>query len=347
MKQQKGGSVASDAVTSLVSADTYKGMNNMFSNQYSNNKQCGGKKSNKCPTCGGSYKKKREARARRGGGIVDSLQQGVKSATNAMKLNFVNESPFQSTPAPALSEVLPRNAGVKDQFVNPIEKTIDDLQKVVNVTKKSSFVNAAANSPKVPNVSKPPSAPAPKAPATVSTFSNGGNDSYANYVNQPHVGGKKKCKHPRKHHGGSMKSMSEMMSQNANSSYALFNKKGGSKDGFGLNYDLIKSVGQPNGDTVDRSVASSEVPNRILANESYSGMPRISKFTAYGSPSDTKLPFAYSSQKVSVAAANAAAASTGGASKEKLKALFKKARSLAKSKAKKAKSVKKSSNKKA
>jgi ferredoxin len=54
--KQKGGSVASDAVTSLVSADTYTKMNAGFTNNYANG-QCGG--SLKCSTCGGKVQKQK------------------------------------------------------------------------------------------------------------------------------------------------------------------------------------------------------------------------------------------------------------------------------------------------
>ncbi len=300
--------MASDAVTSLVSADTYAKMNTTFSNQYAN-KQCGGKASSrsKCPTCGGSYRKKKSktGKSKSGGGLMDSINQGLNSAQQALgvKSHFL-ESPFTSSPAPALNAVLPRNVGVKDQFVNPVANA---ATKMVNAAHgnagKAKFVNA------------------PKAPPTVSPDGK--------------LGGARRSK-SRKQSGGNMKSMGEMMTQNAGTSYQLYNKKGGATDGFGLNYDAIKSQGSTNGNQVDRSVASGFIPNQILANESYTGMPPINKVTTFGSPSDTTLPFSYSSERATVAPP-----ASGGASKERLRSLLKKAKALAAKKSKSSSSSKK------
>jgi hypothetical protein len=145
--KQTGGSVASDAVTTLVTPDTYSSMNSAFTNNYTNGggKQCGGGM-NKCPTCGGSYKKKSkkskadkakplaklecEARLPKKGGsanasasLSDFMSNLAKTTTAAIgvKSNFSN-SVFQSQPAQALNSVLPRNVGLqtnaKSHFAN-------------------------------------------------------------------------------------------------------------------------------------------------------------------------------------------------------------------------------------
>jgi len=134
--KQTGGSVASDAVTSLVTPDTYSTMNSEFTNNYSNGggKQCGGGM-HKCPTCGGSYKKKSKKSKvpkakpvpKKGGStnasLGDFMSSLAKSTSAAMgvKSNFSN-SVFQSQPAQALNSVLPRNVGLqsnaKSHFAN-------------------------------------------------------------------------------------------------------------------------------------------------------------------------------------------------------------------------------------
>lgn len=172
--RQTGGSVASDAVTSLVTKDTYSSMNSAFTNNYTNGggKQCGGGMK-KCPTCGGAYKKKSKkpkekdtkAKAKKGGGtntsaatsaLSDFMSSLAKSTSAAMhvKAPFVN-SVFQSQPASALNSVLPRNVGLqhnvnsKSHFTEtpinvskPTMNSFVDPLKVANVNvMKNPFTN--------------------------------------------------------------------------------------------------------------------------------------------------------------------------------------------------------------
>lgn len=347
MKQQKGGSVASDAVTSLVSADTYAKMNTMFSNDYSN-KQCGGSKLKKCPTCGGAYRKKKTSKGKkckRGGGIFDALNNGVsnlaQSAQSALgvKSNFV-DSPFRSSPAPALSGVLPRNVGVKDHFANNLANAAKEIATGNSAAARPSL----ASKPAVANakVGAPPEVKSTftQSPPPTVNVSKMPSEKFVGNVPVPTIkGGKsKKVKKHRKMRGGEMKSMSEMMSQNAGTSYSIQNKRGGSKDGLGLSYNAIKTSGLPNGPSVNRDVASSSIPNELLAREQVSAMPLIQKFTAYGTPSDTKQAFSYSSERLTSAPAPSQA--TGGSWKSSVKRLMSKAKAAAK--AKKSKSTTKS-----
>jgi hypothetical protein len=348
MKQQKGGSVASDAVTSLVSADTYTKMNTMFSNDYAN-KQCGGEsKLHKCPTCGGAYRKKKTTKGKkckRGGGIFDALNNGVsnlaQSAQSALgvKSNFV-DSPFRSSPAPALSGVLPRNVGFKDHFANNLTNAAKEIASGNSAAARPAVVSkAAVANAKVGAPSEVKSAFTQAAPPTVNV-SKMPSEKFVGNVPTPVIKGGKKVKKVKKHRkmrGGEMKSMSEMMSQNAGTSYSIQNKKGGSKDGLGLSYNAIKTSGLPNGAAVNRDVASSSIPNELLAREQVSAMPLIQKFTAYGTPSDTKQSFSYSSERLTAAPA-------GGAWKASVKSLLSKAKAAAK--AKKSKSSKSASTKK-
>lgn len=135
--KQKGGSVASDAVTSLVSADTYTKMNAGFTNSFANG-QCGG--SQRCPTCGGSGRRKsKKTMVKKGGNATPSLGDFLKSLSNstatamASKSQFTNSSPYVSSPAPALNSTLLRNVAI-------------------NSTVKSHFANSATNSVKLPSL---------------------------------------------------------------------------------------------------------------------------------------------------------------------------------------------------
>lgn len=104
--KQKGGSVASDAVTSLMSPHAYNTMNSNFTNQYSNARsQAGGNCNSTCPTCGGSNKHKNKNKSKKGGSMnmMDTITQGMKS-------NFVNSAPFVSAPAPAFNSASLRNS---------------------------------------------------------------------------------------------------------------------------------------------------------------------------------------------------------------------------------------------
>jgi len=168
--KQTGGSVASDAVTTLVTPDTYAKLNSTFTNSYSNGDgQCGGGL-NKCPTCGGAYKKtkkvmhkhKKPVKKTGGNAVPDFLQKVVANASAALapKANFVNSGVFHSQPAPALNSVLPRNVGVqhhsnsKSQFTNSSMNT----PKMMNAP-KMEFTNSAMNAPKMMNTPKMMNAP--------------------------------------------------------------------------------------------------------------------------------------------------------------------------------------------
>lgn len=98
MRHQKGGSVASDAVTGLVSESTFKQMNVAFSNEISG-KQCGGRlASPKCAVCGGRLSKQHCAKGSRCGGCKKG----------GAGVNSLVPSAFQSSPAPALNAGLLR-----------------------------------------------------------------------------------------------------------------------------------------------------------------------------------------------------------------------------------------------
>jgi hypothetical protein len=95
--------------------------------------------------------------------------------------------------------------------------------------------------------------------------------------------------------GGNILTLPELMSQNSGNAYRIRNKIGGfnGKDIIGLDYSSIRHQANNNGEFIDRSVSSQNIPNNLLATEQISTFPLIQKFVAYGTPSDTKLPFSY------------------------------------------------------
>jgi hypothetical protein len=143
--KQTGGSVASDAVTTLVSADTYAKLNSTFTNNYSNNGgQCGGA-NHICPTCGGAYAKKKskskdskKLEKKKGGADSGSLFQNIMSSM-APKSHFANNAGiFKSQQANALTSPLLKNVGmnVKSHFNNSSTNSTPTL-----INSKSEFMS--------------------------------------------------------------------------------------------------------------------------------------------------------------------------------------------------------------
>lgn len=281
--QQKGGSVASDAVTSLVSADTYSQMSKSFTNHVG--EQCGGSLCKKCGRRVGGKKKthRKHHSVKKGGDGVESIFKsftnsastalGLKSNAGAGAAAKSSFSVFQSSPAPAYNAVLPRNVGVaatnaKAQFTN--SETRAPNTKVVTVGPPKAS-NSAANAVKM---------------------------QFSDPIKPPTIGGS--CQRRLKTTtGGSMRSLSDLMARNSGSSYSVKNKRGGaSSDTVGLNYNAIKSSSSTTGPSVDRS--PSGVVDRLLATEQVPSLPLIQKFTQYGSPVDSKMTFTYSGDRVSV-----------------------------------------------
>ena len=294
-QQQKGGSVASDAVTSLVSADAYNQLSRNFTNHVG--EQCGGALCKRCgrKVGGGKKKSSRKHHSVKKGGDGSGLDSVFKSFTNSAsvalglksnvgaKSNFT-ESVFASAPAPAYNAVLPRNVGVQ-------------------ANAKSHFSNSVA---KVSNSSQ-----------------NTSKMQFADPIKAPTVGGN--CPHRSKAvSGGNLRSMSELMARNAGSSYSIKNKRGGA-DTVGLNYNAIRTANDAAGATVDRS--PNGIVDRLLATEQVPALPVIQKFTQYGSPLDTKMSFTYSGDRVSVAPPKSGGKSKTSHAKKAAKTLVKKGKS--------------------
>jgi hypothetical protein len=107
--KQKGGSVASDSVTSLVSSDAYTKMNTGFTNNFANG-QCGGrlKLASKCATCNNNLKLKRGGAA----SLEDFMKSLSKINAMATKLNFTNSDIISK---PIKKQVKPSSAKVKER----------------------------------------------------------------------------------------------------------------------------------------------------------------------------------------------------------------------------------------
>lgn len=321
MLKQKGGSVASDAVTSLVNQDTYSQMNKSFTNQFGD-KQCGGKKCCKrCTSCG--QKIKRSLKSKRGGGLEDIFKpvtNTAKSFTNTaksftttvtnsassalgLKSHYAN-SAFSSQPALAYNAVLPRNAGLKP---NATKVTPPVNTKVVAQVAKAKFTNAA------PNASAPQNAAIKNALAQNVAMQNSAiqnvamqNSSLQNTTVTPPVGGKskrhskkkalQKKKSSKKLVGGNLKPMSALMSQEESDIYSIRNKRGGAQ--VGLDYSRIQSSSSVVGPTVDR--AMDPIALKIAATQPVNSFPLMHKMTNWGSPLDDGMSFKYSGERVSI-----------------------------------------------
>jgi len=100
--------------------------------------------------------------------------------------------------------------------------------------------------------------------------------------------------------GGNIITLPQLMAQNSANTYVLRNKKGGASESVGLDYSAIKYQGNNNGPSIERGLSLQDIPNRLLASEQVSAFPLIQKFTAYGTPSDVKLPFSYHGDKTTI-----------------------------------------------
>jgi hypothetical protein len=117
------------------------------------------------------------------------------------------------------------------------------------------------------------------------------------------TGGNAQAKQPKQtKRGGSMpatlqniKTMSQLMERDA-SIYSLRNKRGGAAatpQSLGLNYSAVAHTGHTNGYNINRALASTEVPNRILAAEPAFTAAPLQKTVQYGATTDSKTAFSY------------------------------------------------------
>jgi hypothetical protein len=223
-EQQKGGSVASNAVTGLVNQDTFSDMNKMFSNDVSGG-QCGGSKSQtntrltKCSNCGVTYKAKLttggkiSTHCKKGGmNILQDLANNIQSSLN-IKSHFTN--PFKSDPAPALNESLPLATG------GAKTKSAKSAKCATSAKSKKSNMK-----------------------------------------------------------GGEIKHLKEYMNSSKDDAYLLRNKRGGSVDNLGLNYDSVRAQTSVVGDMINR--ADQSVQNQIAATEAVVSSPLMQKTINFG-----------------------------------------------------------------
>lgn len=342
---KKGGSVASDAVTSLVNQDTYSHMNKQFTNQYGD-KQCGGKqKCRRCKVCGGKIK----SSLKKGGASIQDILKpasnaassfantvvgSVKSTSNMLtnsathalgltspqKSNYVNSGVFTSQPAAAYNSVLPRNVGLVRS-----ENAKVNSSKIVNSEKVSPLKATFTNS-----------GPSTSLNAVLKDNQNSAIQSIASKqlvlqnanVASSVSGGKGKSKKPKKQQkkkpskkltGGNL-TLAKLMArdnENVQGVYSIRNKRGGTNTtAVGLDYSSIESSGSVKGPTVDR--AMEPIVLNIASTQPTNTFPALDKYANWGSPLDDTMNFKYSGDRISVPPpASTPASTTGGAAAKK------------------------------
>jgi len=213
--------------------------------------------------CGGAKRRTRrvpkQRKVQKGG---TSVANSVVSALSPKGFNAAS-SVFQSHPAPVTaSMVIPRNAAAKPSNVGNAKPS--NAKVITNA--KVVFPKAVGNVVKTP------------------------------FVNYPQAQRVQPLTAPKISGGNNLKTMTQLMEGNS-SLYQLRNKRGGGvnvpQSDLALSYSIPRFT-HTNGYDVNRSLASSEVVNRMLASESTSAPLPFSKDMHYGAPYDAKVGFTYS-----------------------------------------------------
>ncbi len=336
--KQKGGSVASDAVTSLVSQDTYAQMNKTFTNQFGD-KQCGGKKCKRCMSCGQKLKSRKP---KSGGSLGDlfkpvtntakSIGNSVKSmsstvtnsASSALGLKSTyTDSVFSSQPAAAYNSVLPRNVGLNST------KLVKAENAKVALPPKAKFTNSATVNASIKDAVEHNVAVQNAAQKNVAVNASMQNAAAQNstVTPPPAVGGKhkkskkkvqQKKKSSKKLTGGNLKPMSELMARDEQGMYSIRNKRGGAQ--VGLDYSSIKTSGSVNGPEMDRAMDPTVL--KITSTQPLNTFPLLQKTANWGSPLDEGMGFKYSGDRISIPPPSSSI--TGGSMKKAVKKAAKK-----------------------
>lgn len=308
--RQKGGSVASDAVTQLVNNDTYSDMNKNFSNEI----QCGGKsKTKKCKKVGGNQQcNKNEVREcnKKGGNQqcnkkVGNQQSNKKGGKQCKQQN--DNCPFCG-------------GNVKKQEGGNLLNIFKSVQNAL-APKMSNFVDGAANTlqsmpapvfdqaalkeafnsvekPTLPKLSK-------QNVGTSKLLDSDAAPGYATYPDTMHGGKKKKsAKKTAKRKVKKGGNLSALL--NDKEEYSLKNKIGGSVDGIdrvGLKFDTtIKNTDLPLGQDFNRSIANNEANTISMATEPIPVSALLSKKLHFGIPAqstmDTSTNYAYTTNSI-------------------------------------------------
>lgn len=281
-QRQKGGSIASDSVTSLVDANTFGRMDAMFSNKI------GG--------CGCSSKKSGGSAFGNmmGSTTMETFFANVKSPSITVGMNSApqilppsaaansKKAPNVKVNAAANSKAAPSMNASKAPSMNAASKASPSMN-----ASKAPSMNAASKAAPSINASKAPSMNVVKAP----------NSSPSMNASSPKVG------------GNAFPSLSQLM----DGTVGLFNvrhktggtraikqkkqnKQSGGNNLIGQNLNILNVPHSPRG-AVNSSSAS------IMANEAVSGPMPLNKLVQYGSTSDLRSqPFSF----------DAASTATGG-----------------------------------
>jgi len=311
----KGGSVASNAVSGLVTNAAYNSLTKNFSN-YTNSGSCGSATTAK----GGSCKTRSCAKAcgkncgcnlcAKGGSVASNAVSGLvtNAAYNSLSKNFSNytnsgscakggkkakkASPTRSSkisPKPKAA----KKGGDKDYFTSVSNAVVNAVSKAMSPVATSTVSEGF-------NVFRSNAAPAGYEYANLR-----GNANSAVRVS-----------------GGTFnaKNMSEYMKDS--NTYNVKNRRGGAADTSstqlinGMDYSAIQHTNRMQGDIISRETP--QAVNLLMTSQNASALPALDKHTTYGSVTDVSSPFTYSSTN------NFASANGGKKAKPKAKPKAKK-----------------------
>jgi hypothetical protein len=340
----KGGSVASNAVSGLVTNAAYNSLTKNFSN-HTNSGSCatttkgGSSKCGKCSTCcsktGGSKKCNctcascaKCTRGTRGGSVASNAVSGLvtNAAYNSLTKNFSNHTNSGScatttkggsrakkvkkaikSSSVRSSKISPKRGGDKDYFTSVSNAVVNAVSKAMTPATTSTSEGF--------NVFRSNAAPA--------------GYEYANLR-----GNANSTDRMRPVSGGvfNAKNMSEYMKDS--NTYNVKNRRGGNPDTAtqivkGLDYSAIQHTNRMQGDIISRETP--QAVNLLMTSQNASSLPALDKHISYGSITDAASPFSYSSTN-NFASANPTLQPVGG-KKPKAKPKVKKVKKVKKASA--------------
>lgn len=304
MKGLKGGSIASDAVTSLVDAKTYDIMSKSFTNdvpaRQEGGKRSSAKKRGGCSSCSKAVPH-RVCNKRGGASMLGSTHEAFA--------NFANSAAPYDSLLPGDLAAIASGLGVakaSEPFKNSANSnTAKNVAAKAPNSGKNAAKNSSANASKnaTANATKNASANATKNVAVsknASTTNASKNASTANATKNAssNATAAKNASTNTAKIGGFARNLTQLMNANSQPGYSVFNKKKlvGGADAAAAPSMVVAIEPQ-----MDRS-AFNGVPAKapvaitaedFLAQEAVIGMGTINKQIQYGSPLDTRGPFSF------------------------------------------------------
>ena len=325
----KGGSVASNAVSGLVTNAAYNSLTKNFSN-YTNSGSCATKGGSRCnkKTCGCSGNCAACEVASKGGSVASNAVSGLvtNAAYNSLSKNFSNNTNSGSCATKggsAKKAKTTKASPARSSKISPKPKAKRGGDKDYFSSVSNAVVNA---------VSK---AMTPATPSTSEGFNVFRSNAAPAGYEYAKLRGNANAAGPVSGGAFYAKNMSEYMKDS--NTYNVKNRRGGAAADSptqiikGLDYSAIQHTNRMQGDIISRETPQSV--NLLMTSQNASSIPALDKHTSYGSITDASSPFTYSST-------NNFASATGG-KKRKPKAAKPKAAKPKVKKAKKASAAKK------